>query len=195
MKDFNRLYEETKQMSRDEIIKNGLPILISLIEKAKEIGLIKVLKEFPDITEFLRNKISIFEPDDALLMFKEYVPLIYDGVISLIEENEEIKHKIEGTEDICVAMEIDDADFAVTGKLKEARMSYQMGINNNVDLIIKMKKDAMKKLLSGELEVVQGLKSGVIKAEGNITKALGLRPIIDIISKEISIKPMNIQIE
>ena len=77
MEEFRQFYDEVKSMSKSQLVKEAIPKLVGMLDKAKEIGFAKIIKEFPDITDFIRNIISDFEVDESINIIRQFLPLIF----------------------------------------------------------------------------------------------------------------------
>ncbi|MHA1784441.1 MAG: SCP2 sterol-binding domain-containing protein [Candidatus Helarchaeota archaeon] len=192
MEEFRQFYDEVKSMSKSQLVKEAIPKLVGMLDKAKEIGFAKIIKEFPDITDFIRNIISDFEVDESINIIRQFLPLIFDTIVDYIAENEEIREELEDIDDVSLALALEDGDFAITIIIKDGKFSYELGIEDKTDLILKMNKETMRKFISGDADPMSSYMSGDVKAEGNITKAMGLRSILDIIGDEFGIDLLNL---
>ncbi|NHI93473.1 MAG: hypothetical protein EAX96_13380 [Candidatus Lokiarchaeota archaeon] len=192
MEEFKKLYEEIKKIPKENVENELIPKLLTMLDKAKEIGFVNIVKEIPDVMDNMRTIIAEFEPEEAIEIIKKYMPVVYDSVIDFVEQNEELQEELEDIEDTSLALMVDDADFTITLIIKDAKISYQMDIPENVDLTLKLNKSTMKNFMTNDMDPMQAYMSGEIKAEGNITKAMGLRPILDFISEELGIEILGL---
>ena len=193
MEEFKKLYDEAQKMSKEELVKDALPRLVGLLDKAKEIGFSKVLNEFPDINDFLQSKLREFEPEEAINIIKELIPIIYNTVVDFVAQSEEIQDELEDVEDTSIAMALEDGDFAMTIAIKAGEFKYEMGIMEGADVILKMDKETMQKFMSGEENPMSAFMSGAVKVEGNLGKVMALRPILEIVGEELGIDIMIFQ--
>ena len=55
-----------------------------------------------------------------------------------------------------------------------------------------MDKSTMKGFMAGDTDPMQAYMSGDIKAEGNLTKAMGLRSVLEIVGEELGIDVLGV---
>jgi len=187
MDEIKSIVEKMKEMSVDEL-KKAVPDLAS---KAKAVGYAEVAKELSGMTDTLKDKLAEFEVDDALDLMKSFMPMMFDGMKELAESNEDVQDELEDVEDTVISMVVEDGDFAMTFIVKEGKFDYSMEAAADADLTMKMDKATMKGFMSGEADVMQAYMSGDIKAEGNLTKAMGLRSIFEALGDEFGFDMMG----
>jgi len=88
-------------------------------------------------------------------------------------------------------MVLEDGDFAITFIIKDGKFDYKMELVDDADLVMKMNKETMKNMMSGDLDIMQAYMSGEVKAEGNLTKAMGLRSILEAVGEEFGFELMG----
>ena len=186
MEDTKAFLDKLDGMSKEEIVK-GIP---DMLAKAKEVGFLEVAKELPDMSQIIRDKMAEFEVDEALTLMKQFMPVMFDALKDLMETNEDLQEELEDIEDTIVSMVVEDADFAMTLIIKDGKFDYKLAPVEGADLVLKMAKDAMKDMMSGESDPMQAYMSGDVKAEGNLTKAMALRSIFEAMSEELGFEFM-----
>lgn len=186
MDEIKAFVDKAEGMSKDELIK-AFPVII---EKAKQVGFAKVVKEVPTINEVIRSRMKDFEVDEAIDLMKQFLPVMFDAMKELVEGNEDVQDELEDIEDTSVTMIVEDASFAMTIIIEEGKLDVKMEEVPDVDLVLKLSKDAMKGIMSGESDAMQAYMSGEVKAEGNLTKAMALRSIFEVIGEEFGFEMM-----
>ncbi|MHA1895059.1 MAG: SCP2 sterol-binding domain-containing protein [Candidatus Helarchaeota archaeon] len=176
-----------KDMPKDQLVKE----IPNLLEKAKAVGFAKVVKEIPDLSETIREKMSEFEVDEAISVISTLMPVMFDAVKVMAESNEDIQDELEDVEDTIMSMVLEDGDFAITFIIKDGKFDYKMELVDDADLVMKMNKETMKNMMSGDLDIMQAYMSGEVKAEGNLTKAMGLRSILEAVGEEFGFELMG----
>lgn len=187
MDEIKNFVNKVKDMSKDEVIK-AIP---QVLEKAKAVGFAKVAKEIPEMTEIIKDKMVEFEVDEALGIMKNLMPVMFDAMKELAESNEDVQDELEDVEDTIISMVVEDSDFAMTFIVKDGKFDYSLKADPNADLTMKMGKDTMKNMMAGEGDAMQAYMSGEIKAEGNLTKAMGLRSIFEALGDEFGFELMG----
>ncbi|MHA1277786.1 MAG: SCP2 sterol-binding domain-containing protein [Candidatus Helarchaeota archaeon] len=187
MEEIKAFVEKLEGMSKDEII-NGLP---GILDKAKNIGFVKVAKELPDLSTVIRDKVAEFDVDEAITLIKQFMPVVFEGMKELAESNEDVAEELEDIDDTTVSLVIEDADFAITLIVKDGKFDYKLEQVPDADLVLKMNKTVMKDMMSGESDAMQAYMSGDVKAEGNLTKAMALRSIFEAMSEEFGFELMG----
>ncbi len=178
--------DKLEDMSKDDIIK-GIP---DILTKAKSIGFAKVMKEFPDMNQVIRQKMAEFEVDEGLALIKQFMPVLFDGVKELAASSEDLQEELEDIEDTTVSMVVEDADFAITIIIEDGKFNYKMEAVPEADLVLKMNKVTMKNFMSGETDAMSAYMSGEVKAEGNLTKAMALRSVFEALGDEFGFEIM-----
>ena len=187
MQNIKAFIDKAESMSKEELIK-ALP---DILKQAKEIGFIKVAKEYPQINDIVRSKLAEFEVDEALNMMKQFMPMLFEAMQDLVETNEDIAEELEDIEDTVVSMVVEDADFAMTFIIKDGKFDFKMEVVEGADLVLKMGKEAMKALMAGNSDPIQAYMAGDVKAEGNLTKAMALRSIFEALGDEFGFDLMG----
>ena len=187
MEELKSFVDKMKDMPKDEIIK-ALP---GLLEKAKAIGFQKVAKEIPEITDLIKDKMAEFDVDEALTLMKQFMPVVFDAMKELAETNEDVQDELEDVEDTVISMIVEDSDFAMTFIVKDGKFDYALEAKDDADLTLKMGKETMKNMIAGEGDAMQAYMSGEVKAEGNLTKAMGLRSIFEALGEEFGFELMG----
>ena len=187
MDEIKSLVEKMKDMSFEEL-KSAIP---QLNEKAKAVGYSKVAKELSGMMDSLKEKMADFEVDDALTLVGEMMPIMMDAMKELAASNEDVQDELEDVEDTIITMAVEDADFAMTMIIKDGAFDYKMGKVDGADLVMKMDKATMKGFMTGEADMMQAYMSGDIKAEGNLTKAMGLRSVFEALGDEFGFEMMG----
>ena len=186
MDEIKAIIGKADSMSKEELIK-AIP---DLLEKAKAVGFVKVAEEVPEISDLIRNKMAEFEVDEAIDMMKQFMPVMFDAMKELAETDEDIQDEIEDIEDTAVTMMIEEADFAMTLIVKDGKFDFKLEAVEDADLVLKMTKESMKGMLSGESDPVQAYKAGEVKAEGNLTKAMAMRSIFEVLGEKFGFEMM-----
>ncbi|MFX1293562.1 MAG: SCP2 sterol-binding domain-containing protein [Promethearchaeota archaeon] len=186
MDEIKAFINKLEGLSKEEIIK-GIP---DILEKVKAAGLVKVTKELPDLNKVIRNKMVEFEIDETLSLMKQLIPVIFDAMKELAESNEDLQEDLEDIEDTIISMVVEDADFAMTFIVQDGKFDYKMEPIYDADLVLKMSKNVMKDILSGESDPMDAFMSGDVKAEGSIAKAIALRSIFETLSEEFGFELM-----
>ena len=187
MDEIKAMIGKIEGMSKDEVVK-ALP---EMIEKAQAIGFLKVAKEIPEMSEVIRNKMAEFDVDEALGLMKQFMPVMFDAMKDFAKENEDLQEELEDTEDVSISMVVEDADFAMTLIIKDGSFDYKLEQVPDVDLVMKMPKEVMSGMMSGEGDPMQAYMSGDIKAEGNLAKAMALRSVFEIMGDEFGFNLMG----
>ncbi len=186
MDEIKAFVDKAEGMSKDELVK-AFP---DIIEKAKAVGFAKVAKEVPNINEVIRSKMAEFEVDEAINLMKQFMPVLFDAMKELVEGNEDIQDELEDIEDTSVSMVVEETDFAMTFIVAEGKLDVKMEQVPDVDLVLKLSKEAMKGIMAGESDPIQAYMSGEVKAEGNLTKAMALRSIFEVLGDEFGFEMM-----
>jgi len=187
MEDFKAFYDEVKAMEKKDLIKAGIPRFVGMLDKAKQLGFPNVVKEFPDIADMIRGKIALFEIDESINIIRQFMPLMFDTVVDYVADNKEIQEELKRQKSVSLAITLDDQYYSLTIVLENGDFSYQLGIKENCDVKLIMNRETLQKFISGEADPLSAIMSGEVKAEGDINKALNLRPVFDIISDQFGI--------
>ena len=81
MDEFRQLYTIAQSMSKKQLMNQVVPKFMNLIDRAKEIGFIKLLSAFPDFVDWLQLRILDFEIDEGMQLIKQYAPPLLDSII------------------------------------------------------------------------------------------------------------------
>jgi len=191
MEKYKTLFEEAKQMSKEDLLKIALPKFVDLLGKAKEIGFTNLLKEMPDVIDWFRDLINKFETEEGIPVIKQLLPLIFDGMIDQVATSEDLQDELEDMDDTSVSFEMEDADFGFSLTIEDGKLSFDTNIKENVDVALKLSAETMKKFISGDLDSTTAYMNGDIKGEGNISKVMGLRTLFEIINEELGVEILS----
>ena len=192
MEEFKTLFEEAKQMSKEDLINIALPKFVDLLGKAKEIGFTNLLKKMPDVIDWFRNLINKFSVEEGLPLIKQLLPLIFDGMVDQVSKSEDLQDELEDMDDSSICFVIEGTDFGITLIIEGGKLSFDVGIKEGVDVTLRMSGETMKKFISGDLDPTSAYMSGEIKGEGNISKIMALRTLFEIINEELGVDIISI---
>ncbi|NHI91011.1 MAG: hypothetical protein EAX96_00825 [Candidatus Lokiarchaeota archaeon] len=184
MEEFRKFYDEVKSMSKKELVKAGIPKFVGMLNKAKEIGFAKIVKEFPDITDVIRSKTAQFDVKEGINIIKTFMPIMFDTVVDYIDHNKEVQKEINELNNVSLTLALDDSDYAITILIKNGKFEYKLGYIDKVDITLKMSKATMQKFMTGDIDPMTAYMSGEVKAVGDINKLNELRSILNIVSEE-----------
>ncbi len=187
MEEFKEFYNEVKGMDKKDLIKAGIPKFVGMLNKAKQIGFAKVVKEIPDIADMIRGKIALFEINESINIIRQFMPLMFDTVVEYISINKELQDELKSQGNAILAISLDDEYYSMTITLENGEFSYQLGVKDNYDVKLVMNRETFQKFISGATDPMASIMTGEVKAEGDINKALNLKPVLDIISDQFGI--------
>ena len=115
------------------------------------------------------------------------MPLMFDTVVDYVAGNKDIQEELKRQKSVSLAITLDDQYYSLTIILDNGDFSYQLGVKENPDVKLIMSRETLQKFISGQADPLSAIMSGEVKAEGDINKALNLRPVFDIISDQFGI--------
>ena len=192
MEEFKEFYNEIKSMSKKDLTKIAIPKFVSMLDKAKQIGYSKVIKEFPDINDVVRQRIAEFDADEGINIVKTFFPLIFDTVVDYIANNADVREKVEKLDDISLKLALKNSDYAITIFIKNGKFEYKLGKMDNVDITLIMSKETMQKFMAGKSDPMSLYMSGEVEAEGDINRIPELQAIMEFVSEEFGIDFLHI---
>ena len=192
MEEFKEFYNEIKSMSKKDLTKIAIPKFVSMLDKAKQIGYSKVIKEFPDINDVVRQRIAEFDANEGINIVKTFFPLIFDTVVDYIAHNADVREKVEKLDDISLKLALKNSDYAITIFVKNGKFEYKLGKMDNVDITLTMSKETMQKFMAGESDPMSLYMSGEVEAKGDVNRIPELQAIMEFISEEFGIDFLHI---
>ena len=192
MEEFKTLFEEAKQMSKEDLVNIALPKFVDLLSKAKEIGFTKLLNEMPDVIDWFRDIINKFTVEEGLPLIKQLLPLIFEGMVDQAAKSEDIQDELEDMEDTIICFVIENTDFGITLIIEDGQLGFEVGIREETDVTLRMSGEIMQKFISGDLDSTSAYMSGDIKGEGNISKIMALRTLFEIINDELGVEIIRV---
>ncbi|NHI95055.1 MAG: hypothetical protein EAX96_21370 [Candidatus Lokiarchaeota archaeon] len=110
------------------------------------------------------------------------------NALDAISEDEDIKDELEDTEDVNIAILIEDMDQAVTVQIVDHKLNFKLGAVPEPDLTVNIPMAALGKLSSGDLsDMMSAYMAGDVKVQGDLTKAMSLRGVIEFLSDKIGL--------
>jgi len=174
---------KSSSMSNEEYIKNILDIL----KLVKKVGFINVVKEIPELNNFIKTRLKLLEIDDAINLIKNYLPFLFDAIKEYIESTERIQNKVREIDDLSIDMKLNDDDFEFSIIIKSGKLYYKMETQNS-DLKLRMNKNTMKLFMSDEMSPLKAAYKGDLTVEeGNIRNLLKLHKFLTTIQEDFGI--------
>lgn len=192
MEEFKTLFEEAKDMSKEDLVNIALPKFVELLGKAKEIGFANLLKEMPDVIDWFRDLIMKFSVEEGLPLIKQLLPLIFEGMVDQAAKSEDIQDELEDIEDTIICFIIENTDFGITLIIEDGTLKFEVGIREGADVALRMSGETMQKFIAGDLDSTSAYMSGEIKGEGNISKIMTLRTLFEVINEELGVEIIRI---
>ncbi len=157
-----------------------------IMNKIKEVGFIEVVKD-DELKEFIpkmREQMANIDIEELVPLAKVVMPTIFEGMSQLLAASEEAQDELEDQDDMAVQMQAPDLDVYVYMKIEEGKFSAGEGKIDDADLKITISKETFLKMMQGESNIMEAYMSGDVKAEGELAKAMALRPLLEIIADE-----------
>jgi len=186
MGDLNLSLDEYKKLVKD--LESGITAdkLLKIVDMTEKVGFLKIVKD-ESLREFLpslRDKLAELSADDLKKLIPKFMPVMFRGMQELIEASEEAKEELADMEDMTLVISVPDMNLGIHMKIEDGKFSAGEGEVDSPSLKIKMSEDTFMKMASGELDAMAAYMSGEIQLEGDMTKAMAIRPIMDILSDE-----------
>lgn len=181
--------EELKEMINSlegadvDTLKDLIP---KIIEKIKEIGFVAVMKD-QDLKEFMpkmREQMANVDIEELVPLANVVMPTFFEGMTELIENSEEAKEELGDMDDMKIMMTVPDLDIAMFMQIEGGKFKAGSGQVDEPDLTISINKETFLKQMQGQSDMMSAYMSGDIKMEGEMAKAMALRPLLEILSDE-----------
>ena len=181
----DEIREFTKEMSTMDAaqLQEALP---AILEKVREVGFTVLVKD-PEAKELIpniREKIKTMESSDLEALMPIVLPVLLEGMTELISASENAKDELEDMDNLTINLVVPEfMTIAITvqdGVFKAETASE----GSEPDLKIEMDKEVWFKLVKGEMDPVSGYMSGDLHMIGEITKAMQLRGLFELLSDE-----------
>ncbi|MHA1380069.1 MAG: SCP2 sterol-binding domain-containing protein [Candidatus Helarchaeota archaeon] len=168
-------------------LKEDIP---KIMAKIKEIGFVEVVKdeELKDFMPKMREQMANVDLDELVPLAKVVMPTFFEGMQELIEASEEAKEELEDIDDMSMMMQVPELDVYMYMKIIDGKFSAGAEKIDDADLTITINKDTFLKQMQGEGDMMSAYMSGEIKMEGEMAKAMALRPLIEVLADEYGIE-------
>ncbi|MHA1341434.1 MAG: alkyl sulfatase C-terminal domain-containing protein [Promethearchaeota archaeon] len=118
--------------------------------------------------------------------------IFVDAVQELADENEDVQELLEDlkeeNENITLNFIVEDINISAAMIIKNGILKTQHSVAENPDVVIKIPKESTaQQILEGKLSMLDAYKKGEIKAEGELSKAMGLGILMNIIGDELGV--------
>jgi putative sterol carrier protein len=179
LEEYKKLVEKLEtDMSKDTILQ--------LIDMTKEVGFINIVKD-DDLKDFLgtmREKIAELSSDDLKEIIPKFLPIMFGGMQELLDASEDAKDELEDMDDMAMMISVPDMNVQIFMKIEDGKFTAGEGEVDDPDLTIKMAEETFMKMATGDLDAMQAYMSGEVQLEGDMTKAMAIRPLMDILADE-----------
>ncbi|MHA1310392.1 MAG: SCP2 sterol-binding domain-containing protein [Candidatus Helarchaeota archaeon] len=165
-------------LSKDKILK--------VIDMTEKVGFLNIVKD-DDLKDFLpsmREKIADLSSDDLKEIIPKFLPVMFKGMQELLEASEEAQEELEDIDDMAIVISVPDMNVNIYMKIEEGKFSAGEGDIEDASLKIKMDESTFMKMATGDLDAMQAYMSGEIQLEGDMTKAMAIRPLLDVLADE-----------
>lgn len=180
--------EEIRKFAKEMLSMNAAQLtkaLPSAIDKIKKVGFVKLVKD-KDAKELLpniREKIKALDVKDLETLIPIVMPVLLDGMTELIGASGDAKDELEDIGNLTINIVVPDfVTLAII--IKDGVFKAQSTAGAEPDLTIDMDKEAWFKLMRGEADPVSSYMAGELHMTGEMTKAMQLRGLFDILSDE-----------
>ncbi|MHA1268311.1 MAG: SCP2 sterol-binding domain-containing protein [Candidatus Helarchaeota archaeon] len=177
--EYKKLVKELEEdLSVDKILK--------VIEMTESVGFLNLVKD-DDLKDFLpsmREKIGELSADDLKKIIPKFLPVMFKGMQELLEASEEAQEELEDIDDMSILISVPDMNINIFMKIEDGKFSAGEGDIEDPSLKIKMAEETFMKMATGDLDAMQAYMSGEVQLEGDMTKAMALRPLLDVLADE-----------
>ncbi len=164
-------------------LKEDIP---KIMAKIKEVGFIKVVQD-EELKEFMpkmREQMANVDIEELVPLAKVVMPTFFEGMAELIAASEDAQEELEDMDDMAMQMQVPDLDVYMYMKIADGKFSAGAGKTDDPDLTITINKDTFLKQMQGESDMMSAYMSGEIKMEGEMAKAMALRPLFEVLADE-----------
>ena len=164
-------------------LKEDIP---KIMDKIKEVGFVKVAQddELKDFMPKLRDQMANVDIDELVPLAKVVMPTLFDGMQQLIDASEEAKEELEDLDDMAMLMQVPDLDVYMYMRIVDGKFTAGTEKIDDADLTITINKETFLKQMQGEGDMMSAYMSGEIKMEGEMAKAMALRPLLEVLADE-----------
>ncbi|MHA1230657.1 MAG: SCP2 sterol-binding domain-containing protein [Candidatus Helarchaeota archaeon] len=177
--EYKKLVKELEEdFSKDKIMK--------IIEMTPQVGFVNIIKD-EELKEFMtsiRDKLAEISVDDLKEIIPKFTGILFSGMKELLDASEEAQEELEDMEDMSLVISVPDMNLGIYIKIEDGKLDAGEGELEEADLKIKMGQDTFMKMVSGDIDAMQAYMSGEIQLEGDMTKAMAIRPLFDILADE-----------
>ncbi len=163
-------------------LKKTLP---AALDKIRKVGFVKLVKdaEAKELIPNIREKIKTMESTDLESLMPLVLPIMLEGMTELINASGDAKDELEDIEDLTINIVVPDF-MTLAIVIKDCAFTAQTTPGQEPDLTIEMDKEAWFKLVRGEADPISSYMAGDLHMTGEMTKAMQLRGLFDILSDE-----------
>lgn len=183
-----------------------LAILPDVLDKAPQI-MDKVLPEIEsvavdDLVDFMprlmgmNEKMQDMDPSDlegVLPKMAENIPKIMPTMMKLMDKiissDEELAEELEGAEDMAINVKAGDV-MTICMAIKDGKMSMGTELADDADMTMEIPMDIMLNLMTGTGDAMSAFMGGDVKMDGDMSKAMGLMPLMTVFSEKFGIEMM-----
>ncbi|MDY6965476.1 MAG: SCP2 sterol-binding domain-containing protein [Halobacteriota archaeon] len=182
---------------------SALPMVLENSPKIMD----KVLSEMEtietgDIIDFLPKFMSINEkmqdldPSDlseVLPKMTEFIPKIMPVLISLIDKviatDDDLSEELENAEDLIININAGGI-MTICMQIKDGKMHIGTELADSADMSMEIPMDVMLNLMTGTGDPMSAFMGGDVNMEGDISKAMGIMPLMGILSEKFGFEMM-----
>jgi len=180
--------QEIRKFAKDMLsmdiaeLKETLP---AALDKIREVGFVKLVKdkEAKELIPNIREKIKTMESQDLESLMPLVFPIMLEGMTELINASGDAKDELEDIEDLTINIVVPDF-MTLAIVIQDCAFTAQTTPGAEPDLTIEMDKEAWFKLVRGEADPISSYMAGDLHMIGEMTKAMQLRGLFDILSDE-----------
>jgi len=183
-----------------------LAVFPGLLDKAPQV-MDKVLPELEtvsvdDLVEFMpklmgmNEKMQDLDPSDLeeiLPKMAENIPKIMPTMMTLMDKiissDEELAEELEGAEDMAINVKAGDV-MTICMAIKDGKMSMGTELADDADMTMDIPMDIMLNLMTGTGDAMSAFMGGDVKMDGDMSKAMGLMPLMTVFSEKFGIEMM-----
>lgn len=162
------------------------------IETVEVDALIDFMPKFMGINE----KMQDMDPSDlegVLPKMAENIPKIMPTMMKLMDKiiasDEELAEELEGAEDMAINIKAGDV-MTICMAIKDGKMSIGTDLADDADMTMDIPMDVMLNLMTGTGDAMSAFMGGDVKMDGDMSKAMGLMPVMTVFSEKFGIEMM-----
>ncbi len=149
--------------------------------------------ELGELNGRLKTALREVELAEALELMRSFYPLVFAGMVELGATDPTLRAQLGRTGDITYVLKVDAIDFALCLRIVDGAFAYSFEAPAEPHVTMTTTPEVLLQIMSGQTDAIEAFMMGDVDAEGELTRARGLRSVFETLSDRFGFEIMTFE--